>query len=408
MNSLTDSIIDSKDSYTINSMTDDKVDREFVDSMQESSIIRMTDSDDTVGIQLFCYDNCDKYDTDKVKQCRGIVFSGDTLVMKAFPYTEEITRENLETQLNLQNCKLYPSYEGMLIRMFFFCDKWFISTHRKLDAFRSKWSSKVSFGEIFVSCLQREFDNNDEFAKAIQNKPEVGILERFKLTLDTTKQYMFLLLNNDDNRIVCLNDPNGPGMFHVGTFDSSTGESVDTDIHINKPNPIENTFTSLTEVYEKAQTLDYTMYQGIIIFTPNNKQYKVLNAEYQYYFSVRGNEPSIKFRYLQIRHNEEYCKTLRQMYPNMVSSFDLYENYINTIARDIFNAYVERFIKKNFTTVSQDEYVIVKACHGWHLQDRKRNIITLKKVYSEINNAQPSLINKMIRLRMQKERKMKM
>ncbi len=41
-----------------------------------------------------------------------------------------------------------------------------------------------------------------------------------------------------------------------------------------------------------------------------------------------------------------------------------------------------------------DEYVIVKACHSWHLQDRKRNIITLKRVYEEVNNAQTSLVIK--------------
>jgi|694.fasta_scaffold36395_7 hypothetical protein len=419
MNSLTDSINDSKDSYTITSMTEreggmvnkgevETVDRAFIDTMQESSIIRMTDSDNTYGLQLFCYEHCDKLDSERVKQSRGIVFSGDTLVMKAFPYTEEIRRGDLETfvdKINLSECKFYSSYEGMLIRMFNFGDKWFVSTHRKLDAFKSKWSSKVSFGEMFVQCLQKEYEHNDSFTTALQDTPnDSSILERFQKTLDTTKQYMFLLLNNEENRIVCLNDPTGPGMFHVGTFDAD-GNSVEVDINIIKPVQFPNRYSSLSDVYEHSQTLDYTVCQGIIIFTPNNKQYKVLNSEYEYYFGVRGNEPSIKFRYLQVRNNNEYCKTLRQMYPQMSDSFDTYENYIGSIVKDIFNAYVERFMKKNFTSVSQDEYVIVKACHGWHLQDRKRNIITLKRVYEEVNNAQPSLVNKMIRSRIQKDKK---
>ena len=95
------------------------------------------------------------------------------------------------------------------------------------------------------------------------------------------------------------------------------------------------------------------------------------------------------------------------MYPAMATSFDTYENYIRAIVKDIFNAYVERFMKKNFTSVSQDEYVIIKACHGWHLQDRKRNIVSLKRVYEEVNNVQPSLVNKMIRARIQKDKKIK-
>ena len=412
MNSLTDSIIDTKDSYTINSTTETNIDRSFIDRMQEESIIRMTDSNDAYGLQLFCYDQCDKFDSDKVKQSRGVVFSGDTLVMKAFPYTEEIRQTDLETyqsKFNLSECRFYYSYEGMLIRMFYFGDKWFISTHRKLDAFRSKWSSKVSFGEIFVNCLQKEYENNESFVSALQDTPDdLSLLERFQKTLDTTKQYMFLLLNTEDNRIVCIPDVNGPEMYHVGTFDSTSLLPVDVDIHISKPREICNTPSSLEEVYSHAQKLDYTRYQGIIMFTPDNKQYKFLNSEYEYFFSVRGNEPSIKFRYLQVRTNPEYNRTLRNMYPSMCGAFDMYETYISNIAKSIFNSYVERFMKKKFVTVSQEEYIIVKACHSWHHQDRKKNIVNLKLVLQEINSSPPSLINKMIRTQLQKEKKMKL
>ena len=412
MSSLTDMITETKVSDTISSSTG--VTRSFIDTMQESSIIRMTDSDNSYGLQLFCYDSCTKDDSEAVKQSRGIVFSGDELVMKAFPYTEEIRVsdiENYSDKINISECKFYRSYEGMLIRIFYYSDKWFISTHRKLDAFRSKWSSRVSFGDIFVRCLEKEYQHNSEFAENLDRTAstlEETLLSRFEKTLDKTKQYMFLLLNNEENRIVCIPDPDGPEMFHVGTFDSSTGSSVEDDIYICRPQDLGSEYSSLQDVYEHAQTLDYTKYQGIIIFTPNNKQYKVLNSDYDYFFSVRGNEPSIKFRYLQVRNNEEYSKALRMMYPNMVGAFNSYENYIRLIAKDIFEAYVERFMKKKFATVSQDEYVIIKACHGWHLSDRKNNIVNLRRVYDELNRASPSLINKIIRSRMQKEKKMKL
>ena len=413
MSSLTDTITETKVSDTITSSTG--VTRSFIDTMQDSSIIRMTDSDNSYGLQLFCYESCDKADSEAVKQCRGIVFSGEELVMKAFPYTEEIRAndvENYSDKINISECKLFRSYEGMLIRMFYYTDKWFISTHRKLDAFRSKWSSRVSFGDMFVRCLEKEYTHNSDFAEnldRVTSTSEDTLISRFEKTLDKGKQYMFLLLNNEDNRIVCLNDPEGPEMYHVGTFDSITGSPVEDDIYVCRPDElVSSDYSSLQDVYNHAQTLDYTKYQGIIIFTPNNKQYKVLNSDYDYFFTVRGNEPSIKFRYLKVRLNEEYCKALRMMYPNMVGAFNSYENYIRLIAKDIFEAYVERFMKKKFASVSPDEYVIVKACHGWHLTDRKKNIVTLKRVFDEINNSPPTLINKMIRTRMQKEKKLKL
>ena len=60
MSSLTDTITETKVSNTITSSTD--VTRSFIDTMQESSIIRMTDSSNSYGLQLFCYDRCDKAD----------------------------------------------------------------------------------------------------------------------------------------------------------------------------------------------------------------------------------------------------------------------------------------------------------------------------------------------------------
>ena len=52
---------------------------------------------------------------------------------------------------------------------------------------------------------------------------------------------MFLVLNNDENRIVC-DCPNRPTLYHVGTF--VEGELV-MDDNINIPYPKKHTFTNI-------------------------------------------------------------------------------------------------------------------------------------------------------------------
>ena len=42
--------------------------------------------------------------------------------------------------------------------------------------------------------------------------------------------------------------------------------------------------------------------------------------------------------------------------------------------------YVDRFIKKQYVTVPREEYNIIKACHTWHMEDRKRNRISFRKI----------------------------
>ncbi len=43
--------------------------------------------------------------------------------------------------------------EGNIKQNFYFNDKWIITTHRKLDAFKSKWGSEKSFGDILKKLL---------------------------------------------------------------------------------------------------------------------------------------------------------------------------------------------------------------------------------------------------------------
>ena len=171
--------------------------RKLVDSMNKQ--VRLVDSDN--GLDLFCYIKCDSTDSDVLKKCRGVVFNGDKVVMNGFPYTYEYTEEddkiiydNIEPIFD--KCSFYDSHEGSLIRMFHFGGKWYISTNRKLDANKSKWSSTESFGHYFKVALEFEVQNNEKLRLSLPKDETVDIIERFQSTLDINNQYMFFLQLN--------------------------------------------------------------------------------------------------------------------------------------------------------------------------------------------------------------------
>jgi len=358
--------------------------------------VTMTDYDEETQLQLFCYVRCSADDENIIKQCRGIVFNNENIVMQAFPYTTEFPHSEMsEIEKNIspifENCSVFDSYEGTLIRVFNFAGKWFTSTHRKLNAFRSKWSSKESFGTTFKRALEFEVENNQNLKSALPENGEC-LLERFQTILDPQKQYMFLILHNEENRIVC-DAPANPTLFHVGTFVNS--ELVMTeDIFIRHPK--KHNFTSLNNLVEYVKNINIRDMQGVIIFAPNNKQYKILHEDYIKFFQTRGNEPSIKYRYLQVRMNSLICNNLYHLYPNMASEFEEYENIIYSIAQMIYTCYVDRYIKKQWVTVEIEEFNVIRKCHSIYEADRQ-NRITLKKVIDVLNEQSPTNINKMIR-----------
>ena len=148
----------------------------------------------------------------------------------------------------------------------------------------------------------------------------------------------------------------------------------------------------------KVKENGYEYYQGIICFDQTkNKQYKFLNSEYYDLFKIRGNEPSVKFRYLQIRQDKEMVDKLYYLYPKYADAFDDYEQTMYECAKKINKNYIDRFIKKKYVTVPKEEFCVMKECHNWHLKDRERNRISLRKVMDEMNQQSPTNLNKIIR-----------
>ena len=67
------------------------------------------------------------------------------------------------------------------------------------------------------------------------------------------------------------------------------------------------------------------------------------------------------------------------------------------ISRNIYTAYVQRFIKKKFVTVPSEEFMVIRACHNWHEQDRMNNRISIEKVITTLNQQSPTVLNRMLR-----------
>lgn len=363
----------------------------------EQTKINLVDSDEETGVEMFCYNSCSNGDNYFVKQCRGIVFQGEKLVMKAMPYTDEFVNNSADLETifsDFSSFTFFPSYEGALLRVFNVSGKWYLSTHRKLDAFRSKWACRDSFGELFIRALEHEAEQNERFVSEHLGAGS-DIITRFQNRLDVDKQYMFLLRNTTSNRIVCNPpDVNEPLVFHVGTFvEGKLCFSVDCGI----PRPEKLSFINLDEMKSFVNNINPRKIQGVICFGPHNQNFKVLHPDYSDLFQVRGNEPSVKFRYLQVRNDGNLVKRLMQLYPEFVSAFEDYEKTLNHVAQRILKAYIDRFIRKEFVVVSREEFQVVSACHTWHLTDKARNRINIDKVKQVLYSQSPVALNHMIK-----------
>jgi len=360
--------------------------------------IKLTDSDET--LELYHYIKCDNSSPDFVKNARGLIFHGDDLIVKSFPYTPEYinTDENLDDNIgNIDNYDVFKSIEGTLIRMFYHNNKWYLSTHRKLNAFKTKWSNRESFGNLFILALVEEINKNQKFKDVMtSNTNTEEVFNNFQNLLDVNKQYLFLLKNTSDNCIVCYNTEHK--VYLVGTIVDGR-LTYDTDLYdIESPERLK--FDNIDDMKNYVNNIDFEQYPGVILFNKecnNIDHLKVLHSKYKYLYDLRGNESSIKFRYLNIRMDEHKIFDFLKLYHFKSDIFDLYENIIYSKAKEIYDSYVKRYIKKLYVTLPRDEYEIMKKAHEWYSSDRDNNKISIDKIIEILNEQSPIILNRLIK-----------
>jgi len=363
--------------------------------------VQLYDENDD-GLQLYCYTSCSASDSNLVKACRGVVFHGDTLVMRSFAYTPEFTNNDYDhisvelTGFELDQCRILDSHEATLARVCFFNGKWIICTHKRLNVFKSKWASTHSFGDILVEALKSEYELKENLKNRIDSSEVQGsILDKFLSTLNPDNKYMILIRNIEENRIVC-NAPETPIIYHAGTYIGDDPLiSFDDNIGLSKPR--EHRFQSIEAAQDYVKKEGFKHIQGVIIFKPDGSHFKIVNEQYKELFNVRGNEPSLRLRYLEVRKHKIYRDALYFLYPDRIKSFIKYENLLFKFAKDLYKKYIRRFIKEKYVNLPDEEFTVVLTCHKWQQKNPDKHFVTMSKVYNVINEQRPVTLNRMIR-----------
>lgn len=355
--------------------------------------VRLCDSEVVDGdlVSLYHYRQCDDASDSLLKQFRGIVFASsatggeDTtkLVMRGFPYTPEIIVDSTNTTVLDDLTRLFPgsrffeSHEGTIIRVFYH-KKWFVSTHKRLDGSTSRWGSNESFEDIFRRAIDTIGQN------AGYN------YETFFDRLDKSRQYMFLLRNTNENRIVSTVQPNTPLVYHVGTYIDNK-LNIEDDIGIIRPKEIkiENPQQLLDTVLSMGQMIPI-YFQGVFACGENGF-YKLISGVYHKLSKVRGNEPNLMKRYLEVRKTEDF-NGFQYLYGIDVGQ--KVETGLGKIARNIHMTYMKRFISKQYAVVDPSRYGVLKACHSLYLQNREP--VTLDVVWQVLNSESVDTLYRML------------
>lgn len=335
--------------------------------------IAMTDDDGTY--QVYC---SSAPQTEFECLIRGYIFKGRQLIYRGFPFTEEITCDNVSRleKINLADFKISWSYEGTIVKFMHVDDKWLMTTHRKLNAFKSRWASKTSFGHLFVEALQKDygFPSYEDFLDQLQ----------------TSRRYHFILINNADNRIVVRPELQEESIYLVlVTDDRDRRLAVHEAIGFI---PINDSirFDSVADLVRAVRDIDPFEKQGVLLFSEDYRvQYRVLNSVYADYANVRNNISCRAFCYCIARRDADKRRKYLELYPDSAPIAEWFESRIPVIAAELLLAYKNRYIMKNYVHVSQERHGLLLKIQQYYVETKRHHPvhkrITLADVTRIIN-----------------------
>jgi len=350
-------------------------------------------------LDCFHFDDCNLESSDYIKQFRGIVKTktGD-IVCKTFDFTPEINQNEIDIInqhsdfLTNPKTRCFISYEATLLRVFYHGDKWYLTTCRKLDAFKSRWGLGESFGDLFIEEIRKIV--SDDVHKIYQEtnpySPSDVILQSWaNETLNKENVYCFLIRTYVDNRIVCSGFEKANlfciGWFNCGRFHFNNDKKIGTPVE-----EVNFSEVSIDGILQKVTNLDYTKEQGLIFINEEGKCFKILINEYDRLNKLRGNQSNILLRYIELQQEGDLSriKDFVQLYEDKRSIFIEFQDSIDDICLNIFRKYRNRFVRKMVSIAPPEQYYIIRELHEQFLQN-KTNIVTPERVQAHVHSLEP-------------------
>ncbi|BAU80108.1 putative RNA ligase [Tokyovirus A1] len=325
--------------------TKEKLDDSLLEflSIPDSLVSQVKVFDEVDGMLLVHY--IDEPPHPSLQRCRGLVLERNSTsdwgapeyieVCRSFPFTPEISEVPTGNEFIKS---AHWSEEGTVLRVFWNNERWYISSHRLIDCTNRRWSSKKNFGELFDDCVPRS---------------------ELSSVLDKNFVYVFLL-QHPENRIVSNFET--PRLLHVQTL-RSNGETLEEAEHILEHPNI--TYPEAVNLDENLAELAQNPPQGKngILFSLQNGTYsKVVSAEYTRKRNIRGNEPSLSLRYLNLSKLESKrdSEELLQMFPERKKEITEVQEDIERLNSYLYSLYRQRYISKESTILPKDEHNIIK------------------------------------------------
>lgn len=321
------------------------------------------------NLVIFKYKN--KYDTEIVRNCRGLILDKNTKKIICQSNIGTSSFEDFIKNVSIENCVIEENLEGTLINVYYYNNRWNVSTKFCIHAENSKFRGNKSFRQYF-----------DKLCTVDLN------------TLDVNFTYSFLL-QIPENKLVSKIEKRS--LYHIETQNNITGEKINLDIGIAKPNILKlgdlNTLNIKTYRNLNRELIKLTWEnRGFMLYSHDRKhRCSLINPAYQVPLDLIKNQVDIKYIILEGLYYKNNINDILYYFPKYAVTKKQVNDDTNDLIKKLLAIYKDAYCFKNkeikdilpkYKKILSDVHKVYKNIH--------RNNILFRIGYDEVKD---TLIN---------------
>lgn len=281
-----------------------------------------------------------------INECNGLIMDKNTF--QIICYTFDKCADNLLTSdvFDYDNLYFENAYEGTLIRLYYYNNKWNVSTKKCLDASKSKWISSKNFTELFDECIQ-QYNITDK--------------------LNTSYCYSFIITHPENKIVVPYTLPNA---YHISTRDMTTLCEVEDDIGVPKSERFYVSKDNLNSLIDSIVKSPSLLYEGCILIDTKYNRIQVKGEYFKMVRSLWGNTNNRFYRYVELRKDTNILQEYLKFFESDKQEFIKFEEQISLLAKEILKVYVEKHITKTNIKIPFYFAKIIYKLHGNFYKDK--------------------------------------
>ena len=155
--------------------------------------------------------------TNLEQECRSVILEKDTLNIICYSYDDIYYNQDAKDFLIKNNSfekTIQECFEGTLLSVFYYNNKWNVATRRCIDSSKSNWNSNKSHFDMFLECINIDFNE-------------------FTSYLNKENNYFFVIVHHENKHIVdytdYFNDKEYKKIIHVMSRRQSDHCDIDLD-----------------------------------------------------------------------------------------------------------------------------------------------------------------------------------